>query len=206
MILDFRGPKCERILFGGLFRGLRSDWSRFGCAGGLFCLLAILVTERAPFEIDYTLNLDTLLCQKAHARQFIDADLLSRGYTSDIFIVPAPFQGRPSHALFLLRVVDRPCSRRRGDGRECAQKIARFNFPDGDAVAFVLWTEKLRSLQGTFWDNNGFVRPSNEVLFAWRKIEELDEWVSEALQGLPCRPAPEADALTVKRGEQGSTR
>ena len=58
--------------------------------------------------------------------------------------------------------------------------MARLNVPDCDVVALVLGREREWALGHILRHNDRLVRPSDEILFAWRKVNESDEGMEEA--------------------------
>ena len=117
-----------------------------------------------PLEIDDTFDLEALLSLQAHARQLVHADLLTWRQPRSVLVVWAPLERRPRH-LF-------PCAFALGeDGGKRAQEVACLDVPDCDVVALVFGGEGTWAFGHVLRHNDRLVRPSDEILFAGRKVD-----------------------------------
>lgn len=186
LIGEFRCPVGKDV-FTGLLRRLARLL--------LNSIIAILLSLRTPLEISNALDLQALLAIEHHAGRLVDADHLPMGQATDKLVVGAPLECGPGHLLLRdTRLVF-------GRGGEGSEEITGFDVPDSDVVALIVGREVLRSLDSTFGNNDRFVRPGHDVVFAGGKVDELDHGVRKALHGLPGRTTPQTNTLSVQSSD-----
>lgn len=141
---------------------------------------------RRPFEVDDTVNLDGFFTEEHHGWGFVDLDGIPGDHARDVVVVGGPLENGPGDLLarhldqVLVRVIDS------GKG---AQQIASLDVPDDKRLAVLVGGER-EVWRRVLGDDDGPVGPGDDVAFAGREIDQIDERVRKAHDAFPGRPAP----------------
>lgn len=134
----------------------------------------ILLAHRAPFEVLDAFDLDTLLVDETHVRQFVDRDSDADVALGNVLVIGRPLHEWPAlgSRLVSIRLVT-------GEG---SKRLASLDVPDNVLEALVVGGIESLSDSGDRVVLNvlhGLLGPSDDVVFAWRELHQSDVGMSE---------------------------